>query len=95
MMANYTCLSAARHAVLARHGWDVNQRGLFEAPPVRVVVGQDRHDTIDRAVRFLGLGQEAVREVVTDSQGRLEPAALAAALETDSGPAIVCLQAGG
>jgi glutamate/tyrosine decarboxylase-like PLP-dependent enzyme len=94
MMANYTCLSAARHAVLARHGWDVNGRGLFEAPRVRVAVGRDRHDTIDRAVRFLGLGQDAVREVATDSQGRLDTAALASVLEADSGPAIVCLQAG-
>jgi glutamate/tyrosine decarboxylase-like PLP-dependent enzyme len=94
MMANYTCLSAARRAVLARHDWDVGQRGLFEAPRVRVVVGRDRHDTIDRAVRFLGLGQDAVREVDTDSQGRLDTGALASVLEAGSGPVIVCLQAG-
>ena len=94
MMANYTCLSAARHAVLARHGWDVNKRGLFGAPPVRVVVGRDRHDTIDRAARFLGLGQDAVREVATDSQGRVDSAALGSVLEAGSGPLIVCLQAG-
>src|SRR5450631_3211028 len=94
MMANYTCLSAARHAVLARRGWDLNQRGLFGAPRVRVVVGRDRHDTIDRAVRFLGLGQDAVREVATDNQGRLDAAALASVLAADGGPVIVCLQAG-
>lgn len=94
MMANYTCLSTARQAVLARHGWDVNERGLFEAPRIRVAVGRDRHDTIDRAVRFLGLGQDAVLEVATDGQGRLEPAALASALEAGDGPVIVCLQAG-
>src|SRR5450631_1387874 len=92
MMANFTCLSAARHTVLARHGWDVGQRGLFEAPRVRVVVGRDRHDTIDRAVRFLGLGQDAVREVATDNQGRLDTAALASVLAADAGPVIVCLQ---
>jgi glutamate/tyrosine decarboxylase-like PLP-dependent enzyme len=80
--------------VLARHGWDVGRRGLFGAPRVRVVVGRDRHDTIDRAVRFLGLGQDAVVEVSTDSQGRIELPALAAALEVGTGPAIVCLQAG-
>jgi len=57
MMANYTCLSAARQEVLARRSWDVNERGLFGAPGVQVIVGRDRHDTIDRAVRFLGLGQ--------------------------------------
>ena len=94
MMANFTCLSAGRHAVLARHGWNVNSRGLFEAPRVRVAVGQDRHDTIDRAVRYLGLGQDAVLEVATDSQGRLECAALASVLDADEGPVIVCLQAG-
>jgi glutamate/tyrosine decarboxylase-like PLP-dependent enzyme len=94
MMANYTCLSAARHAVLAREGWDVNQRGLFDAPRVRVVVGRDRHDTIDRAARFLGLGADSVREVATDSEGRLDAGVLASVLEADEGPVIVCLQAG-
>jgi glutamate/tyrosine decarboxylase-like PLP-dependent enzyme len=94
MMANYTCMTAARHQVLARHGWDVNKQGLFDAPRVRVFVGRDRHDTIDRAVHFLGLGQDAVREVASDNQGRLEAAALASALEAEEGPAIVCLQAG-
>jgi len=94
MMANYTCLSSARRAVLARHDWDVGKRGLFDAPRVRVVVGRDRHDTIDRAVRFLGLGLDAVREVDTDSQGRLDTGALASVLAAGSGPVIVCLQAG-
>src|ERR1035437_70684 len=83
MMANYTCLSAARHAGLARHGWDVNWRRLFSAPRARVAVGRDRHDTIDRAVRFLGLGQDAVREVATDSQGRLDTAPLRSLLAPD------------
>jgi glutamate/tyrosine decarboxylase-like PLP-dependent enzyme len=72
----------------------VNARGLFDAPRVRVVVGQDRHDTVDRAVRYLGLGQDAVREVASDSRGRIDPPALAAVLEAETGPAIVCLQAG-
>ena len=96
MMANYTCLLAARRAVLTRHGWDVNQSGLFGAPSVRVVVGADRHDTIDRAVGLLGLGRDAVREVATDSQGRIGTAALASVLDAEAGtgPVIVCLQAG-
>ena len=94
MMANYTCLSAARHQVLQRAGWDVQQQGLFDAPRVRVVVGQDRHDTIDRAVRYLGLGQDAVQTVAADRQGRLDPTALAEVLESGAGPVIVCLQAG-
>ncbi len=94
MMANYSCLSAARHAVLARHDWDVPQRGLFGAPRISVVVGQDRHDTVDRAVRYLGLGQDAVHPVRSDERGRIDAAELAATLEQCSGPIIVCLQAG-
>jgi glutamate/tyrosine decarboxylase-like PLP-dependent enzyme len=94
MMANYACLSAGRHAVLARHGWDVAERGLFDAPRVRVVVGRYRHDTIDRAVRYLGLGQESVVEVDTDDQGRISVAGLEATLAAGSGPTIVCLGAG-
>jgi glutamate/tyrosine decarboxylase-like PLP-dependent enzyme len=94
MMANYSCLAAARHAVLDRAGWDVAQRGLFDAPRVRLVVGRHRHDTIDRAVRYLGLGNESVVEVDTDDQGRISVAALEATLAAGDGPAIVCLGAG-
>ena len=94
MMANYSCLSAGRHAVLARHGWDVAERGLFEAPRLRVVVGRHRHDTIDRAVRYLGLGQESVVQVGTDDQGRISVPDLEATLAAGEGPAIVCLGAG-
>ncbi len=94
MMANYTCLSAGRHAVLAGAGWDVAARGLFEAPRVRVVVGRFRHDTIDRAVRYLGLGQESVVEVNTDDEGRISVESLESVLAAGEGPVIVCLQAG-
>lgn len=96
MMANFTCLAAARDAVLRRAGWDVEVDGLLGAPPVRVVLGRQRHDTVDLALRFLGLGSGRSVEVATDDQGRTDPDALAAALAT--GPAdvatIVCLQAG-
>ena len=94
MMANYTCLSAARHAVLARAGWDVAARGLFEAPRVRVVVGRHRHDTIDRAVRYLGLGQDSVVEVDADAEGRISVTALESTLAAGDGPVIVSLGAG-
>jgi glutamate/tyrosine decarboxylase-like PLP-dependent enzyme len=94
MMANYSCLSAARHSVLAQAGWDVAARGLFEAPRVRAVVGRYRHDTVDRAVRYLGLGQDSVVEVDTDGEGRVSTSSLEAALAAGEGPAIVCLQAG-
>ena len=92
-MANFTCLTAARDEVLRRAGWDVAERGLADSPGVRVLVGAERHDTIDLALRYLGLG--APEEVAADDQGRVEAAALAAALEAGDGrPTIVCLQAG-
>ena len=94
MMANYTCLSAARHDVLTRAGWNVATSGLFDAPRITVVVGRSRHDTIDRAVRYLGIGQDAVVEVDTDDQGRISSDALARSLDHVDGPTIVCLQAG-
>ncbi len=91
-MANFTCLAAARDEVLRRAGWDLAERGLVGSPGVRVLVGQERHDTIDLALRYLGLG--APEPVAADEQGRLLPGALATALEQGSGPTIVCLQAG-
>lgn len=94
MMANFTCLSAARNAVLTQQGWDVSARGLFAAPPVSVVVGRSRHDTVDRAVRYLGLGQQAVVEVDTDAGGRILTDAFEATLDAITGPMVVCLQAG-
>lgn len=92
-MANFTCLAAARDATLNRIGWDVRTRGLVGAPPVRVLVGQERHDTVDLALHYLGLG--APEPVAADEQGRLRADALEAALRADPDrPTIVCLQAG-
>ncbi len=94
MMANFTCLAAARTAVLARGGWDLNRLGLTGAPRVRVLCGAERHETVDIALRYLGLG--APELVDTDVQGRLQPQALEARLAgiEDGSPVIVCLQAG-
>jgi glutamate/tyrosine decarboxylase-like PLP-dependent enzyme len=58
MIANFTCLAAARHEVLRRAGWSVERDGLPGAPRVTVIVGEERHETIDLALRFLGLGEE-------------------------------------
>ena len=91
-MANFTCLAAGRDAVLRRAGWDVGTRGLVGSPGVRVLVGQERHDTIDLALRYLGLG--APEPVRADDQGRLDARALGEALRDGSGPTVVCLQAG-
>jgi glutamate/tyrosine decarboxylase-like PLP-dependent enzyme len=89
-MAHVTGLAAARWHVLDAVGWDVGSRGLTGAPPVRVLVGEKRHVTVDRALRLLGLGAPEV--VAADDQGRLVPTAVRDALE--EGPAIVCAQAG-
>src|SRR5918997_1358108 len=93
-MANFTALAAARHSVLAAAGWDVEADGLVGAPPIRVIVGDERHVTVDRALRFLGLGTANLRTVPADGQGRMRVDALNNALVEVSGPTIVCGQAG-
>ncbi|MBU8860836.1 MULTISPECIES: pyridoxal-dependent decarboxylase [unclassified Micromonospora] len=93
--ANTTGLAAARHQLLTDAGWDVERRGLTGAPAVRVFAGAERHATIDRSLRLLGLGTDALRPVPTGPQGAIDPDALAAALrDAGPGPTIVCLQAG-
>jgi len=92
-MAGFVCLAAARSAVLAQVGWDVEADGLAGAPAVRVFVGEDAHITITAALRYLGFGSRATR-VPTDAQGRMDASALCTALALGSGPAIVIAQAG-
>ncbi|MBV8528139.1 MAG: aspartate aminotransferase family protein [Candidatus Dormibacteraeota bacterium] len=93
-MAGFTALAAARSAVLSRAGWDVRHAGLTGAPRVHVLAGAERHETIDLALGYLGLG--APQLVAADDQGRIIASELARALRAvDAGaPAIVCLQAG-
>lgn len=93
-MANFTGLGAARSSVLTRVGWDLMREGLAGAPRIRVIVGAERHETIDLALRYLGLGEP--QPVAVDDQGRIRVDALAESLkELDPrSPSIVCLQAG-
>ncbi len=93
-MANFTCLAAARHAVLARAGWDVDADGLIGAPPVTVVLGEEAHATVLTALGYLGLGRERNVRVATDDQGRIDVDRLAETLSRVDGPLIVVLQAG-
>lgn len=93
-MANFAGLAAARHDVLEKAGWDVEADGLTGAPPVAVLVGAERHVTIGRAVRFLGMGERTMVVVAADSQGRMDPDALRRTLGDVQGPSIVCAQAG-
>ena len=93
--ANTVGLAAARHRVLARAGWDVESAGLTGSPPIRVLAGEERHVTIDRSLRLLGIGAGAVEPVAAGPQGAIDTEALAEALAArPDGPTIVCLQAG-
>ncbi len=94
-MSNYTCLAVAQHALLRRAGWDLTARGLRGAPVVRLVVGEHRHGSVDRAARFAGIGAQELVIVDADDQGRMLPDALGRTLDGLHGtPVIVCLQAG-
>ncbi|MGD1091040.1 MAG: aminotransferase class V-fold PLP-dependent enzyme [Bryobacteraceae bacterium] len=89
-MANFTALAAARHAILARAGWDVEDRGLFGAPEIKVVVGGEVHAALLKALSMIGFGRTRVVTVPADDQGRMR---------TDSLPAVddrtlICMQAG-
>jgi glutamate/tyrosine decarboxylase-like PLP-dependent enzyme len=89
-MANFTALAAGRHAVLAARGWDVEASGLFGAPPITVVVGEEVHVSLLKALAMLGLGRDRVVRVPVDGQGRMR----ADALPPMAGPTVVCAQAG-
>jgi len=89
-VANFTALAAARHAVLRQAGWDVEARGLFGAPEIQVVVGEEAHPSLIKSLGMLGLGRERVCRVPVDGQGRMR----AELLPRVHGPAIVCVQAG-
>ncbi len=89
-MANLTGLAAARTAVLARAGWDVEVDGLFGAPPVPVVIGEEAHPSVRKALGILGMGRDRVLRVPVDGQGRMR----AEDFPNVAAPAIVCVQAG-
>ena len=93
-MAHVTALAAARGAVLDRVGWDVARDGLTGAPRVRVLAGEERHITLDRALRLLGMGTASLEPVATDDRGAMRADALGDALRGADGPIIVCAQAG-
>jgi glutamate/tyrosine decarboxylase-like PLP-dependent enzyme len=88
--ANFSALCAARHAVLERAGWNVEADGLFGAPPITVVVGEEAHPTLFKSLGLAGLGRNRVVRVPVDGQGRLRAEAMPAL----TGPTIVCAQAG-
>jgi glutamate/tyrosine decarboxylase-like PLP-dependent enzyme len=93
-MANFSCLAAARGELLRRAGWDADAQGLFGAPTFDVLVGEEVHVTVLRALRYLGLGQDRITRVAVDANGAMDPAALADALRSVQGPVLLCAQSG-
>jgi glutamate/tyrosine decarboxylase-like PLP-dependent enzyme len=89
-VAHIAALAAARHSVLQRVGWNVEADGLFGAPPVTVVVSDEAHPTLLKALGVVGLGRKRLIRVPTDAQGRMCPDALPPL----AGPAILCVQVG-
>jgi glutamate/tyrosine decarboxylase-like PLP-dependent enzyme len=89
-MANFTALAAARHAVLAAANWSVEEDGLFGAPPITVLVSEEAHVTLLKALAMLGLGRQRVVRIPTDEQGRIRSDSFPPIKE----PAIVCVQVG-
>ena len=92
--ASFTALAAARHAVLERAGWNVEDDGLIGAPPIAVVTSDESHVTIFVSLQMLGLGRSRVHRVAADGQGRMRADALRETLARIDGPTIVCAQAG-
>ncbi len=88
--ANFVCICAARHELLKRAGWDAEADGLFGAPPFKVIVGDEVHTSVLKALSLAGLGRNRVQRVPTDAQGRM----IAAALPPLDANTLLCLQAG-
>ena len=89
-MANFTSLAAARHSILKNIGWDVEANGLFNAPPINVVVSEEAHPSLFRGLGLLGLGKDRVIKVPVDDQGRMQ----LKRFPKIKSPSIVCTQAG-
>lgn len=92
-MAHMTSLAAARFTVLSELGWNVEEQGLSGAPAVRILTNDQKHGSIERAIRFLGFGKNAIVNMETDDSGRVTPAVLQNALASHAGPKIVVLNA--
>ena len=93
-MASFTCLAAARSAVLRRAGYDLEANGMAGAPPITIVLGEEAHSTIFVGLKYLGFGERNLVKVVVNREGAMEAAALADAMAKVQGPAIIIAQAG-
>lgn len=94
-MAHFTCLSAARNHIFHEAGWDIETQGFYGAPAIKVICSDQKHVTVNRALRMLGFGTNIMTQVRTDASGRIDADDFAAAMAKDSGlPTLVLLQAG-
>jgi glutamate/tyrosine decarboxylase-like PLP-dependent enzyme len=93
-LANLTCLAAARGELLRRVGWDVEAKGLFGAPPIRVIIGAEAHASVFSALQFLGLGYDRVIRIPADAMGRMKLDGFETAMRAGEEPTIVITQAG-
>jgi len=93
-LGNAIGIAAGRHRVLERVGWDAEDRGLYHAPEIRVVLGDEAHATVLTALQYLGLGRERVVRVPSDDQGRLRAEPATEAIAGWDGPVICVAQAG-
>jgi glutamate/tyrosine decarboxylase-like PLP-dependent enzyme len=89
-MANFAGLAAARHSLLKELGWDVQSKGLFHAPEITVITGDEVHVSLLKALSLLGFGRDRVIRVPVDDQGRM----ISGAIPPINGPVIVCVQSG-
>jgi glutamate/tyrosine decarboxylase-like PLP-dependent enzyme len=89
-MANFIGLASARHALLKKQGWNVEEDGLFGAPEFRVVISEESHSTIFKALQMVGLGRNRITKVPTDNQGRMR----AQDLPELNANTLICVQAG-
>src|SRR5450432_4066601 len=89
-MANFTALACARHELLQKEGWNAEERGLFGAPEITVITGDEVHVSLLKALNLVGFGRERIIRVPTDEQGRI----VAEKIPETNGPTIICLQAG-
>ena len=93
-MASFTCLAAARGAVLRRAGWNIDTDGMAGCPPITIVLGEEAHSTIYAGLKYLGFGERNFVKVAVNREGAMEPRAFAKAMDGTSGPIIVIAQAG-
>ncbi len=89
-VANFSCIVAARDALLHRAGWNMAKNGLQGAPTVRIVASAEAHISVLKSLRLAGFGTDGVTFAPTDDCGRI----IASEFPDVDSLTIVMLQAG-